>query len=77
MSSKSEPTLETIRDQLRAFDVSNGGSGGGGRLDLAMDDATGIATLCINSPARKNAWSGAMMAQFSDVLLQLEQWKDV
>lgn len=76
MSSKSEPTLETIRNQLGAFDVSNGGSGGG-RLELAMDDATGIATLCINSPARKNAWSGAMMAQFSDVLLQLEQWKEV
>lgn len=72
---KSEPTLEAIRDQLRAFDVSSGSSGG--RLDLTLDERTGIATLCINSPARKNAWSGAMMAQFSDVLQQLEQWKEV
>ncbi|KAH7640668.1 enoyl-coa hydratase-like protein [Dermatophagoides farinae] len=63
-------SIEHIREQLRQCDPNCNG-----RLELNMDDSTGIATLCINSPQRKNAFSGFMMAQFSDLLDQLERWK--
>ena len=65
-------SIEHIREQLRQCDPNCNG-----RLELNMDDSTGIATLCINSPQRKNAFSGFMMAQFSDLLDQLERWKKV
>lgn len=65
-------TLEQIREKLRSFDVDCNG-----QLELELDNESGIATLCINSPARKNAFSGFMMAQFSDILTQLESWKEV
>nr|XP_027205782.1 ethylmalonyl-CoA decarboxylase-like [Dermatophagoides pteronyssinus] len=62
-------SIEHIREQLRQCDPNSNG-----RLELSMDDSSGIAILCINSPQRKNAFSGYMMAQFSDLLDQLERW---
>ena len=32
--------------------------GGGGSIDLETDESTGIATLLINNPQKKNALSG-------------------
>lgn len=64
--------LVQIREQLRQCDPECNG-----HLKLTMNDETGVALLCINSPSRKNAFSGFMMAQFSDLLDQLEQWDKV
>lgn len=50
---------------------------GEGRFTLFKDDASGVATLTIDHPERKNALSGAMMAQFSDIITELEEWKQV
>lgn len=72
MEPPTDLTLDQIRDQVRQFDVNCTG-----KLDLALDDASGIARLCINNPARKNAFSGGMMAEFSDILTRLEAWKPV
>ncbi|KAJ6225465.1 hypothetical protein RDWZM_004010 [Blomia tropicalis] len=70
-SSSSSLNVDEIRELLRPFDGNCNG-----KLELHLDDQTGIAKLCINSPMRKNAFSGLMMAQFSDILTKLEQWKE-
>lgn len=49
----------------------------GGDLKLEKNDDSGIALLCLNSHGRKNAFSGQMMVQFSDILSELEEWKMV
>lgn len=48
-----------------------------GELQLSLDNITGVATLCISNPSRKNCFTGYMMAQLTDVLDQLQQWKEV
>lgn len=50
---------------------------GNGKIGLFKDEATGVATLTFDHPERKNALSGAMMAQFSDIISELEGWKQV
>ncbi|RWS16836.1 ethylmalonyl-CoA decarboxylase-like protein [Dinothrombium tinctorium] len=42
---------------------------------LDKDDASGVATLTICNPTRKNAISGSMMVQLRDTITQLEQWQ--
>ena len=49
---------------------------GSGTFELSKDDGTGIALLSINNVERRNSLSGLMMAQFNDVLTQLEEWKE-
>ena len=49
----------------------------GGSVDLIKDDVTGMATICLNQPERKNSFSGSMMAQLLEVLMDLEHWKEV
>lgn len=66
-------SLESIRAHLRKSDTPDCN----GKLKLELDSKTGLATLCIDSPQRKNAFSGTMMAQFSDILTQLETWNEV
>ncbi|KPM09711.1 enoyl-CoA hydratase-like protein [Sarcoptes scabiei] len=67
---KEELSLHHIRERLRQCDPNCNG-----HLTLKLDDETGIGLLCIQSPQRRNAFSGYMMAQFSDLLDQLESWK--
>lgn len=43
-------------------------------MDLTKDEKTGIATILLNNPERKNAFSGKMMVDLSDVVTDLEQW---
>ncbi|XP_020372649.2 ethylmalonyl-CoA decarboxylase [Rhincodon typus] len=45
----------------------------GGSIDLQKDQ-NGIATLIINNPERKNAFSGTMMLDFRDRVEELEHW---
>ena len=79
-------SLDQIRDRLKQFNINNkdhdednngDASSSVGQFDLKLDHKSGIATLCINNPVRKNAISGPMMVQFSDLLTQLESWKEV
>lgn len=46
----------------------------GGSVDLTKDEKTGIATILLNNPERKNAFTGKMMVDLSDVVTDLEQW---
>lgn len=50
---------------------------GKGTFELRKDEETGVALLSINNVERRNSLSGLMMAQFNDVLTQLEEWKEV
>lgn len=68
-SSAESATIEQIRRQYHDYK--------GGQFELIKDESTGLATLCINNSERKNAISGAMMAQFTDIVTELEQWKEV
>ncbi|XP_078398262.1 ethylmalonyl-CoA decarboxylase isoform X1 [Cetorhinus maximus] len=45
----------------------------GGSIDLQKDQ-NGIATLIINHPERKNAFSGTMMLDLRDSVEELENW---
>lgn len=65
-------SLEDIHKEICKYDVDSNGC-----LDLKLDNQTGIATLCINNPSRKNAFTGAMMFQFNQIVKQLEQWDKV
>ena len=65
----SESLIDQIRCEYHDYQ--------GGELILEKDQSTGIATLCINSPRRKNAFSGTMMAQLTDIVTELEEWKEV
>ena len=65
----SESLIDQIRREYHDYQ--------GGELILEKDQSTGIAILCINSPKRKNAFSGTMMAQLTDIVTELEEWKEV
>ncbi|XP_059151584.1 ethylmalonyl-CoA decarboxylase-like [Physella acuta] len=58
--------LLAIRNELVKFE--------GGSVDLEMDDNTGIATILINNPAKRNSLSGKMMVEMADHITQLEKW---
>lgn len=59
-------SLTSLCDQFRSLQ--------GGSVDLKKDDFTGIATLIMNNPSRKNAFSGKMMVEFYECILELEKW---
>jgi enoyl-CoA hydratase/carnithine racemase len=48
-----------------------------GTLELKKNDTTGIATICINNPSKRNAINGQMMEQMARVIEELEDWKRV
>lgn len=47
----------------------------GGQVDLTKDESTGVATITLNNPDRRNALSGHMMVQLADAISNLEEWK--
>ncbi|XP_069693644.1 ethylmalonyl-CoA decarboxylase-like isoform X1 [Periplaneta americana] len=61
-----EPSTAEIRARLLQ---STGGS-----VDLEKNEETGIATLCLNHPERRNAVSGKMMVDFESAINTLENW---
>ncbi|XP_037078536.1 ethylmalonyl-CoA decarboxylase-like [Pollicipes pollicipes] len=62
----SYPDLAEVKQQLSQY--------GGGSVDLSLDDVTGMASLRLNNPDRKNALSGRMMAQLEEAVAALERW---
>ncbi|XP_064626571.1 ethylmalonyl-CoA decarboxylase-like [Lineus longissimus] len=48
----------------------------GGSIDLNKCCETGIATVTINNPKTRNAFSGSMMVDLADVVAELETWRD-
>jgi len=52
------------------------GKFGGGSIDLLFDHDTGMASLVLNRPEKKNALSGSMMVELSDAVTELEKWKE-
>lgn len=46
----------------------------GGSIDLKKDEVSGIATVVMNNPARKNAFTGKMMVDFYKCVSELEKW---
>lgn len=63
-----EDSFENIRNNLLKF--------GGGRVSLHKDETTGIATILLDHPEKRNAMSGIMMVQLRDCIEVLEKWKD-
>ena len=49
----SETNIEEICEQFSQY--------GGGSVDLNLDDSTGIATITLNHPERRNALSGEQL----------------
>ena len=48
-----------------------------GGFELTKDHDTGIALLCIKNWEKKNCFTGSMMAKFTELLEELEQWNEV
>ncbi|KAK6188448.1 hypothetical protein SNE40_004618 [Patella caerulea] len=46
----------------------------GGTVDLVKDTTTGIATISLNNPGKKNALTGKMMVELADNISELETW---
>ncbi|CAG2115123.1 unnamed protein product [Medioppia subpectinata] len=67
MNGNGESVIDNIRREYSDYK--------GGALQLTKDDTTGIADICINAFERRNALSGTMMSQLSDIITQLEQWE--
>lgn len=80
---KKRALLEAIRSEFIALGSPSGTStttaplANSGTFHLHKDVESGIALLAIRNVNKKNCFSGAMMAQFSDFLNEVEQWKEV
>lgn len=48
----------------------------GGSVVLTFDNATGIAEIVLDHPAKRNAISGSMMVQLADIVEKLENWHE-
>ncbi|RWS02231.1 ethylmalonyl-CoA decarboxylase-like protein, partial [Dinothrombium tinctorium] len=68
-SCEKENSIERIRNWIQTFN-------GSGKLALEKDNETGIATICLMNPSKKNALDGPMMAQLSYVVDELENWRE-
>ena len=49
---------------------------GGGSISLKKDNATGIAQLQLVNSQMKNAYSGKMMCDLNDAMIELENWEE-
>jgi len=63
-----ETDVEEICQQFSQFEA--------GKIELTQDQDSGIATITINHPERKNALSGSMMVQLRNIVNTLEEWKE-
>ena len=48
-----------------------------GCIELSRDESTGIATICLNNPRKRNAINRDMIRQLTDIMSKLENWKTV
>ncbi|XP_074043638.1 ethylmalonyl-CoA decarboxylase isoform X2 [Macrotis lagotis] len=58
---------ENVKKKLQQFT--------GGSVDLHKEDS-GIGILILNNPSKKNAFSGVMMLQLLEKVIELENWKE-
>ncbi|XP_073075672.1 ethylmalonyl-CoA decarboxylase isoform X1 [Manis javanica] len=58
---------EDVRKQLQQFP--------GGSIDLQREDS-GIGILTLNNPSKMNAFSGVMMLQLLEKVIELENWTE-
>ena len=49
---------------------------GGGSISLKKDNVTGIAQLQLVNSQMKNAYSGKMMCDLNDAMIELENWEE-
>lgn len=61
------PSMSVMKQNLMRYQ--------GGSVQLSKDEQSGIATICFSNPKKKNAWTGNMMVQLSDVVSELEKWE--
>ena len=62
-------SIEQIRMEFSQY--------GSGAFELYNDAESAIALLCIKNCNKKNCFTGSMMAQFTDVLDEVERWNEV
>ncbi|KAJ9574050.1 hypothetical protein L9F63_008576 [Diploptera punctata] len=62
---------ETAHDEIRKMLLRSPG----GQVDLIQNEDTGIATLCLNHPDKRNAISGKMMVDLENAINALETWE--
>ncbi|RWS23733.1 hypothetical protein B4U80_11466 [Leptotrombidium deliense] len=60
--------IENIRNWMNTLT-------GSGFLTLNKDDTSGIATVCLVNPSKRNALDAPMMSQFSHVVDELKEWQ--
>ncbi|XP_044532878.1 ethylmalonyl-CoA decarboxylase isoform X2 [Gracilinanus agilis] len=58
---------ENVKQKLQQF--------AGGSIDLQKEDC-GIGILTLNNPDKRNAFSGVMMLQLLERVIELENWKE-
>ena len=58
--------VETVKAEFVRYE--------GGRIDLDKNEDSGIATITLRHEEKRNAISGKMMCQFSDIVTELEDW---
>ncbi|CAM9536332.1 unnamed protein product [Pylaiella littoralis] len=65
--SEKREALRDFKDRLRPL--------GPGRVDLCLDDSSGLATLVLDNHDMRNALSGKMMVHLADAVDDLEKWE--
>ncbi|KAK3871508.1 hypothetical protein Pcinc_023350 [Petrolisthes cinctipes] len=65
-SSSSATLVPQARERLKGL--------GEGQVSLVKDEGTGVATITLSHPQRKNALSGQMMVALWDITQELENW---
>lgn len=72
-STSHQDRIEEIRKEFSILETN----AEKGTFKLERDNVTGVATLCISNPKHKNCFTANMMAQFSKILDELHNWKEV
>ena len=61
-------TVDSVKAEFHRYE--------GGSVKLVKNEESGIATISLCHPEKRNAISGRMMCQFSDIVSELENWSD-
>jgi hypothetical protein len=61
-------TVDSVKAEFHHYE--------GGSVKLVKNEESGIATISLCHPEKRNAISGRMMCQLSDIVSELENWSD-
>jgi hypothetical protein len=61
-------TVDSVKAEFHRYE--------GGSVKLVKNEESGIATISLCHPEKRNAISGRMMCQLSDIVSELENWSD-